>query len=176
MSAADAPASSVGATTPDADLVAEVRAFLALEARLADNHLLAEWFALWADQEDVLYWVPAGEGDPTEGMHVAVIRDGRTQLDYRIRRLMTGLVHTQEPPSNLSRLFGEPQIRELADGLVEVRANYHVAEARIGYLNWWVGEWTFRLRRRPGAGFAIVEKVVCLATRNDPLRPLSFIL
>ncbi|HYH48639.1 MAG TPA: aromatic-ring-hydroxylating dioxygenase subunit beta, partial [Acidimicrobiia bacterium] len=62
-----------------------IRAFVAREARLADENRYADWEALWADDAQCLYWVPAEDGSP-DTARVAYINDNRTRLRSRVKQ------------------------------------------------------------------------------------------
>lgn len=41
----------------------KIEQFLFREARLADENAYDDWFALWDDHEETVYWVPCNHDD-----------------------------------------------------------------------------------------------------------------
>ena len=80
----------------------QIEAFLYLEARLADESRYEAWEALVDD--DMYYWVPAGDSDQEGGLRVSVTADNRQRLATRIAQLKTGMRHSQLPVSPMRRV------------------------------------------------------------------------
>src|SRR3954454_1187544 len=104
--AATAP---VEATAPvDAELLATVTQFLALEAKLLDEGREEEWLELL--DEELIYVVPtrlATEDRADEIQHGAFrTRDTKYHVRTRLQRLATRHAYSEIPPSRTMRLVG----------------------------------------------------------------------
>ncbi len=77
--------------------LAEIEAFLYLEARLLDERRFAEWLELFT--ADCTYWVPASWGQTSAIEEVSLFYDDHLALQARIGRLMHPRAHAQLPPS-----------------------------------------------------------------------------
>jgi benzoate/toluate 1,2-dioxygenase beta subunit len=160
----------------DAELRADVEAFLFLEARLADESRYEEWFELFDDE--VHYWVPAGAADYDPATRVSYINDNRNRLHTRVRQLCTGVRYAQTPPSPMRRVLSNLEFLAADDERVEVAANFvlHELSAQASNeLRVWAGRATYELRRND-AGLLIRRKVVELVNATRPLPTLAFLL
>ena len=90
------------------DRLREAEQFLFHEARLADEHRYEEWERLWTD--DALYWVPANGDDIDPERQMSIIYDNRSRISLRVKQLLTGKRHTQEPQSRLRRLISNVEL------------------------------------------------------------------
>ncbi len=88
--------------TEDGALLKRVEQFIYREARLQDEHRYAEWEALWTD--DGIYWVPANGDNIDPEQQMSIIYDNRSRIGVRVRQLLSGKRHTQEPRSRLRHL------------------------------------------------------------------------
>lgn len=92
----------------DAELLATVTQFLALEAKLLDEGREQEWLDLL--DEELLYEVPirlATENRADEIQRGAFrIRDTKYHVRTRLQRLATGNAYSEIPPSRTMRLVG----------------------------------------------------------------------
>src|SRR3954453_19379385 len=98
---------SPAATAPvDADLLATVTQFLALEAKLLDEGREEDWLELL--DEGPLYVIPirlATEGRADEIQNGAFrVRDTQNHVRPRLQRLATGHAYSEIPPSRTMRL------------------------------------------------------------------------
>jgi len=160
----------------DADHRAVVE-FIYREARLADEARYAEWLALWTD--DGVYWVPATTdpgADPDK--HISHIYDNRGRIETRVKLLMTGHRHSQEPASLMRRLVSNIEIAPADNGELVAESNFVIGELAIQAkreLHWWVGRTTHRLRR-VGGELRMCGKKVVLVNAGEPLPNLSFLI
>lgn len=92
----------------DADVVAQVTQFLALEAKLLDEGREKEWFELLDD--DLLYVVPIRQATEDRADEINRnafrIRDTKAHVHTRIHRLETRHAYSEIPPSRTMRLVG----------------------------------------------------------------------
>jgi 3-phenylpropionate/cinnamic acid dioxygenase small subunit len=115
---------SPAATAPvDAELLASVTQFLALEAKLLDEGREEDWLELL--DEELLYVVPirlATEDRADEIQHGAFrIRDTKYHVRARIQRLATRHAYSEIPPSRTLRVVGSVLVQRTADAdIVEV--------------------------------------------------------
>ncbi len=172
MSAAQ-PAMGRAESIDDAALLHEVSQFLFLEARLQDEHRYAEWEALWED--DGVYWLPANGDDPDPETAMSIIYDNRSRIALRVKQLLTGRRHSQEPRSRLRRLISNIELLRISDQAVEVGSNVLVFESnRRGDLLWGArSEYTLR---RHQDSFRMARKKVVLVNNDKALYTLSFLI
>lgn len=107
----------------DAELLALVTQFLALEARLLDEGREEEWYELLDDQ--LLYTIPlrqATEPRANEIVHNAFrVRDTKAHVRTRINRINTGNAYSEVPPSRTLRVVGSVEARRTGTpSIVEV--------------------------------------------------------
>jgi 3-phenylpropionate/cinnamic acid dioxygenase small subunit len=163
-------------TTPPAsksELLFEIGQFLYREARYQDEHAYAKWEALWTD--DGVYWVPANGdgGDPDTEM--SIIYDNRSRIGLRVRQLMTGKHHTQEPQSRLRRLVGNIELLADEGDVLHVGANVVIFETNQRGDTVWTARNEYRLRRAEGS-FRIAHKKVVLVNNATAIYTLSFLV
>ncbi len=158
------------------ELIAEVEAFLYLEARLADESRYAEWLALFDDQ--VTYWVPKGRADYDPTTRVSYINDNRNRLETRVKQLETGVHYAQTPPSPMRRVVSNIEVTEqLDDGLV-AESNFVLYEHSLqasNELRVWAGHASHGLRRVDDS-FLIRSKTVEIVNSSRSLPTLAFLL
>ncbi len=174
-------------------LLADVSAFLYLEARLADESDYERWLALWTD--DAHYWVPAGmDSDYDRDRRISFINDNRNRLTTRVRQLQTGVRYAQSPPSPMRRVLANIELLQL-DGRdvsgtgaitdtaptpdrVVVGANfvlYELAVQAANDLHIWAGRTTHHLRREHDR-WRLATKIVELVNASQPIPNLAFLL
>ncbi len=166
------PADSVAARDYDA-----VRDFLYLEARLADESRYLEWEVLVED--DMVYWVPRGEGDYDMDKHVSITADNRSRLRTRIAQLATGKRHAQVPTSTMRRMVSNIEVAQETDGSFRVLSNFVLYELRrssTGKVEVWPGRVEHRLRRRADGTLGMFLKKVMLVHGDEALPSLAFII
>ena len=155
------------------DLQREVERFLYHEARLADEHRYQEWEQLWTD--DGIYWVPANGEDCDPERDMSIIYDNRSRIRLRVKQLMTGKRHTQEPQSRLRRLISNVELLGEAEGKIEVAANTIIFETNQRGDTVWGARNVYTLRRTDG-GFRIALKKVVLVINEKAIYTLSFLV
>lgn len=155
------------------ELLREVEQFLFLEARLADEHRYEAWEALWTD--DGVYWVPANGEDCDPERDMSIIYDNRSRISLRIKQLMTGKRHTQEPQSQLRRLISNVEVVSDKKGDVHAAANTIIFETNQRGDTLWGARTEYRLRSN-GAGFKIAYKKVTFVNNEKAIYTLSFLV
>jgi benzoate/toluate 1,2-dioxygenase subunit beta len=153
------------------------RDFLYLEARLADESRYLEWEALVED--DMVYWVPRGEGDFDIDKHVSITADNRSRLRTRIAQLATGKRHAQLPVSAMRRMVSNIEVAAWPEGGWRVLSNFVLYEMRrssTGKMEVWPGRVEHRLRRRADGTLAMFYKKVMLVHGDEALPSLAFII
>ena len=154
----------------------EIEQFLFEEARLADESRYSEWEALVDD--DMVYWVPRGDGDFDPDRHISITRDNRQRLANRVKQLNTGKRLAQSPVSPMRRILSNLQVRREPTGEYEAACNFVLYELRVqstGALTVWPGRATYRLRRKDGA-LRMFYKKVALVNGTSALPGLAFLL
>ncbi|WP_222622299.1 aromatic-ring-hydroxylating dioxygenase subunit beta [Ramlibacter albus] len=154
----------------------EVEQFLFEEARLADEARYFEWESLVDD--DMLYWVPLGDGSENPASQISITRDNRQRLANRIKQLATGKRPAQSPASPMRRVLSNIQIRKAAVDEFEAGCNFVLYELRVqstGQLLVWPGRAEYRIRRK-GSGLLMFFKKVTLVNASEPLPSLAFII
>lgn len=156
-----------------ADLLHEVSQFLFREARYADDHRYEEWEALWAD--DGIYWIPANGDDIDPDRQMSIIYDNRSRIGLRVRQLLTGKRHTQEPQSRLRRIVGDIELLKTNGGELHVACNTMIFESALRGDIIWASRNEFVLRR-DGDDFKIARKKVALVNNDKAIYTLSFLV
>jgi 3-phenylpropionate/cinnamic acid dioxygenase small subunit len=154
----------------------EIEEFLFREARLADESRYAEWEDLVDD--DMVYWVPRGEGDYDMGKQMSIIADNRSRLHTRIAQLKTGERHAQLPVSLIRRVIGNIEIEKTGETEFRVFSNFIAHELRRASNNQmvtWPARVEHRLRRKNG-GFKMFFKKVMIVYGDEAVGSLGFII
>jgi 3-phenylpropionate/cinnamic acid dioxygenase small subunit len=160
-------------TASKADVLHEIEQFLFREARYEDEHRYEDWEALWAD--DGVYWVPANGDDIDPEQQMSIIYDNRSRIGLRVKQLLTGKRHTQEPQSRLRRLISNVEwLGEDAKG-IRVGANVIVFETNQRGDTLWGARLEYVLRRQDG-DFKIAFKKVALVNNEKAIYTLSFLI
>ena len=156
-----------------ADLHHDVSQFLFREARYADDHRYEDWEALWSD--DGIYWIPANGDDIDPERQMSIIYDNRSRIRLRVRQLMTGKRHTQEPQSRLRRIVGNIEIIKVEERELHVACNTMIFESALRGDILWASKNEFVLRRN-GDDFMIARKKVALVNNDKAIFTLSFLV
>jgi 3-phenylpropionate/cinnamic acid dioxygenase small subunit len=148
-----------------AELQHEVEQFLYEEADLLDNRQLREWLDLVA--EDIRYEVRTRSNtDPYDDTYPAtslVFEDNLESLNWRVKRVESGMGWAEEPPSRTRYLITNVKVRPTDKGL-EVRSSFLLYRNRLEIMtHFLVGERIDLLRPADTeAGFVIARRVATL--------------
>ena len=158
------------------ELHREIEQFIFKEALFADESKYSEWEALLDD--DMLYWIPLGDGDYDRGSRMSIAADNRARVATRIRQLNTGTHHAQTPPSPMRRMLSN--VETYQDGPEEFRAyaNFVLYELRSQSnfkLQVWCGRYEYRFRRR-NRELKMFYKKISLVNKEMPLPSIAFII
>lgn len=166
---------AIGRAEPvdQAALLHEISQFLYREARLQDEHQYEAWEKLWED--DGVYWVPANGDDPDPETAMSIIYDNRSRIALRVRQLMTGKRHSQEPRSRLRRLLSNIELLRVGEREIQVGANAMVFESNQRGDTVWAARNEYLLRRHDGS-FRMARKKVVLVNNDKALYTLSFLI
>lgn len=151
----------------------EVKKFLYLEARLADENRYVEWLELW-DESDCRYWVPSNEDDIDPQNHVSIIYDDRTRLEDRVFRLTRPSAHSQDPPARMRRILGNLEIAH-RDDEIHTACNFLITTVRRGMQEQHAGRVMHALAI-DSESFRIRKKTVLLVNNDLPVGNLTFLL
>jgi len=169
----------------DVELLQRCERFVYDEAELLDCGDFEAWLDLLTD--DAVYWLPVDTSrhEPRGGLNL--IYDDRHRLEDRVRRLGSGLSHTEDPPGRTSHLIGN--VRRMGDDEaatvvswvrleeddVAVKARMIVARSRRGQTDVFHGRVAWVLRAF-GSQFAIRVKRVDLLDADQPLPSITSVL
>ena len=115
----------------------EIEQFYYREARLQNRSAHRQWLETMVDPE-VHYWLPVFEvrfvkdkrPAPTPN-DPAVYNDSYEDLDFRIRRMETGMVWMEDPPTRIRHMITNIEAYEgVVAGCYEVYSNVHVYRNR----------------------------------------------
>lgn len=157
----------------ETDVLRDVEQFLYREARLADEHLYELWEGLWTD--DGVYWVPANGRESDPERHMSIIYDNRSRISLRVKQLLTGKRHTQEPQSGLRRLISNVELLGDQNGDTSVAANMIIFETNQRGDTMWGARNEYRLRRIDDT-WRMAFKKVTLVNNEKALYTLSFLV
>ncbi|MDK2766093.1 MAG: hypothetical protein KYX69_00085 [Sphingomonas sp.] len=154
----------------------EIEAFLFLEAQLADESRWEEWEEILDD--DMHYWVPAGDGEGDPNLDVSIINDNFSRLKTRLRQLRTGTRHSQAPKSVMRRMLSNIVLQRLSETTVQAEANFVLYEYQnqsTMKMNVWPGRTCYRIRRH-GDRYKLYHKKVSLVMASGNVPTMSFII
>jgi benzoate/toluate 1,2-dioxygenase beta subunit len=147
-----------------------VRDFLYREARYLDDRQWDEWLELYAP--DVTFWMPSWDDndelteDPQR--EISLIWYGnRTGLEDRVFRIKTERSSATMPDTRTSHNISNIELLEQADGLCNVRFNWHTLSFRYKTVDSYFGSSFYTLDVR-GENPLIKAKKVIL--KNDYVR------
>jgi len=150
-----------------------VEQFIYREARLQDEHRYEDWEALWAD--DAIYWVPANGDDIDPEAQMSIIYDNRSRIGVRVRQLLSGKRHSQEPRSRIRHLVANVEILERKGSEISVGCNVMVFESSLRDDTVWAARTEYLLRHEGGT-FRMARKKVALVNNDKPLYTMSFLI
>jgi 3-phenylpropionate/cinnamic acid dioxygenase small subunit len=156
-----------------AALLQEVSQFLFLEARLQDEHRYEDWEKLWTD--DGVYWLPANGEDTDPETAMSILYDNRSRIALRVKQLLTGRRHSQEPRSRLRHLISNIELLEAPGDDITVGANVMVFESNRRGETIWAARSEYILRRAAGS-LRLARKKVVLVNNDKALYTLSFLI
>lgn len=156
-------------------LLEDVRAFIHREADLADEHAFDEWLSLWDLEGEIVYWIPCGGDDYDPARHLSIAYDNRSALGDRIFRLKSYSAHAARPRSRMRRLLTNITVDSVGDGLVQLHANFMLAEVRKSIQDIFCGRVEYVLRQA-GDSLLIKAKKVLLINNDEFIDNLGFIL
>lgn len=161
----------------------EIEQFLYHEAELLDDHRIAEWVDLMAD--DIRYFMPLRttrgprerDREYSSAHEIAYFDESKASLQLRLRKLQTGGAWAEEPPSRTRHLV--TNVRIVAGGKPD---EYEVKSAFLVYRNRserqtdiFAGERIDGLRRADtAAGFRVFNRLILLDQATLGANNLSF--
>lgn len=155
------------------DQLHEIEQFLYREARYEDEHRYVDWESLWTD--DGIYWVPANGDDIDPEQQMSVIYDNRSRIGLRVKQLLTGKRHTQEPQSRLRRLISNIELLGEDSKGIRIGANTIVFETNQRGDTLWGARVEYVLRRID-SHLRIAYKKVALVNSEKAIYTLSFLI
>jgi len=156
----------------DTQLLADVTAFLSIEADMLDNKEYQQWLDLWL--ESGLYIVPVEHTatDYTNTLNVAY--DNEEMRRLRIERLTSGEAVSTQMTEKTVRTLSRFRILDDIDGVVRVRCAYCLYENNKNGIRTYPANIQFKLVS-DGGSFKIAEKVVKVMKSSQHLTTVSYL-
>jgi 3-phenylpropionate/cinnamic acid dioxygenase small subunit len=147
----------------------ELADFIYEEARLLDDGAYESWLRLFGDTGR--YWMPLQGRDQQDGDRVNAIADEDVLLlRIRIKRLIDGRAHSQQPRSRCQHVLQRPTLVNADDaaGRWTLRTPFSYQECRGGDCVTLFGHYVHVLCRQQGA-LQIVQKRINLVNADAAL-------
>jgi 3-phenylpropionate/cinnamic acid dioxygenase small subunit len=151
------------------DVQYEIEQWMYAEAELLDDRRYPEWLALLAD--DLRYLVPLRINRPRKDLGTAPavqsahMEEDKAGLGVRVKRILTGLAWSEDPPGMSRHLISNVRVRRGgSDTGFRTRSNFLIYVGRLDSEEaLFAGERHDVLRRVPDArGFELAERRVML--------------
>jgi 3-phenylpropionate/cinnamic acid dioxygenase small subunit len=142
--------------------VRSVQDFVVREARLLNQGRYQEWLDLFA--ADGRYWVPLN-GDlqnESDGLNALADEDALL-LSLRVKRLLAGRAHSQQPGSRSTHVLQLPQVDQVDDHAAQVYTPFTYVECRGEQQLWLAGHWCHRLSRQADTWRIALKRVNLLS-------------
>ncbi|GAC18690.1 aromatic-ring-hydroxylating dioxygenase subunit beta [Paraglaciecola arctica] len=156
----------------DTQLLADVTAFLNIEADMLDNKEYHQWLDLWL--ESGLYIVPVDHNATDYANTLNVAYDNNKMRLARIERLTSGNAVSTQLSEKTVRTMSRFRILDDVDGLVRVRCAYCLYEDNKNGVRCYPANLQFKLAR-DGGSFKIAEKVVKVMKSSQYLTTVSYL-
>lgn len=156
----------------DTQLLADVSAFLNLEADMLDNKEYNQWLDLWV--ESGLYIVPVDHTHTDYANNLNVAYDDHEMRQLRIERLTSGEAVSTQLSDKTVRTLSRFRILDDIDGVVRVRCAYCLFENNKNGLRTYPANLQFKLVR-DGSSFKMAEKVVNIMQSSKHLTTVNYI-
>ncbi|MEP4892546.1 MAG: aromatic-ring-hydroxylating dioxygenase subunit beta [Aliiglaciecola sp.] len=156
----------------DTQLLADVTAFLNIEADMLDNKEYQQWLDLWL--ETGLYIVPVDHNATDYANTLNVAYDDDEMRKLRIERLTSGDAISTQLGEKTVRTMSRFRILDDIDGFVRVRCAYSLYENNKNGLRCYPANLQFKLVR-DGGSFKIAEKIVKVMKSSQHLTTVSYL-
>ncbi|WP_426357530.1 aromatic-ring-hydroxylating dioxygenase subunit beta [Pseudocolwellia sp. HL-MZ19] len=156
----------------DTQLLADVSAFLNVEADMLDNKEYRQWLDLWV--ESGLYIVPVDHEATDYANNLNVAYDDHEMRELRIERLTSGEAISTQLSQKTVRTLSRFRILDDIDGVVRVRCAYCLYENNKTGVRTYPANLQFKLVR-DGGSFKITEKVVKIMQSSQSLTTVSYL-
>lgn len=156
----------------DTQLLADVTAFLNIEADMLDNKEYKQWLDLWL--ESGMYIVPVEHTATDYANTLNVAYDNNEMRQLRIERLTSGDAISTQLSENTVRTMSRFRVLDDIDGFVRVRCAYCLYENNKNGLRCYPANLQFKLVR-DGGSFKIAEKVVKVMKSSQHLTTVSYL-
>lgn len=148
------PGATLPAGPPDAALSREVEFFLYEDAELLDTWQLREWYARFTPDSE--YLIPATDRPHGNAeLDLFFVRDDWFLLGQRVDAMMNGTAWAESPHSITRHMVSNVRAWPMADGSVEVAANFVVYRSALSQLDTYPGAYRMTLVRGGSSGFEI---------------------
>lgn len=156
----------------DTQLLADVSAFLNIEADMLDNKEYNQWLDLWL--ESGLYIVPVDHTLTDYANSLNVAYDDHEMRQLRVERLTSGEAVSTQLSEKTVRTLSRFRVLDDIDGVVRVRCAYCLFENNKTGLRTYPANLQFKLVR-DGGSFKIVEKIVKVMKSSQHLTTVNYI-
>lgn len=156
----------------DTQLLADVSAFLNIEADMLDNKEYQEWLDLWL--ETGLYIIPVEHTATDYANTLNVAYDNDEVRKLRVERLMSGEAVSTQNIEKTVRTLSRFRILDDIDGVVCVRCAYCLYENNKNGLRTYPANVQFKLIR-DGDSFKIVEKIIKVMKSSQHMTTVSYL-
>jgi|TARA_R110001583_G_scaffold9571_6_gene45267 3-phenylpropionate/cinnamic acid dioxygenase small subunit len=156
----------------DTQLLADVSAFLNVEADMLDNKEYSQWLDLWV--ESGLYIVPVDHAATDYENNLNVAYDNHEMRELRIQRLTSGEAISTQMSEKTVRTLSRFRILDDIDGVVRVRCAYCLYENNVNGIRTYPANLQFKLVR-DGGSFKMAEKVVKIMQSSRHLTTVSYL-
>ena len=153
-------------------LLAQVTAFLNLEADMLDHKEYAQWLDLWTDSG--MYIVPVDHNKKDYKNSLNVAYDNSEMRLMRVNRLQSGEAISTEIGGATVRTLSRFRILDEMDGLIRVRCAYALFENNKNGIRTFPADVQFKLKR-DGESFKIEEKVIHVMKSAEYLTTVSYL-
>lgn len=147
------------------DQLSRVSALLFEEAAALDEQRWDDWLALFTP--DIEYWMPAWDSehemtqDPTSEISLMYYSD-RSGLEDRIWRIKSGMSSASTPLPRTCHLVTNIRVGAVADGLLQVKANWQGNAYRHEKTDSFYGRYEYGLREEQGKLLIARKKIVLM--------------
>ena len=128
--------------------LADVCAFLYLEAEYLDKPDLDNWFELYT--EDTTYWMPVSPDQTDPLSHISLFYDDRLMMEIRRRNFGHELAASMEYTVRCSHIIGNVRIVEETASSLKVLSSFHAAVYYKSKQNFYAGRYTHELVKENG--------------------------
>lgn len=156
----------------DTQLLAEVTAFLNMEADLLDNKDYRDWLKLWGPSG--MYIIPVDHNATDYKNTLNVVYDDAEMRNMRVNRLLSGEAVSTIGAEKTVRVPSRFRILSDKEGVVTIRCAYCLYENNKNGIRSFPASVQFKLSRDDNE-FKIEEKIVKIMKSSEYLSTISYL-